>query len=216
MIIVDDRKENVTYDGLIKKGLKPEIQRIEIADVLLDGGVAIERKGHDLISSLTSKRIWEQLNNLQDYEIPILCIVNENLWRDFYFCHSRWIHSSFKGFLTTLAVSYPKMKLFMFTSMDDYIDFVAALDKKLHDEGKSERPKMIPRRAKHPNEFKENCLTGVKGISVRTAKKLLNAKGSIKAVCESTKEELMEIPDIGEKTASDIINTLCGEYKKGE
>ena len=59
----------------------------------------------------------------------------------------------------------------------------------------------------------ENCLTGIKGVSVKTAKKLLNSKGSIKAVCESTKEELMKIPDIGEKTASDIINTLCGEYE---
>jgi ERCC4-type nuclease len=212
LIIVDDRKETVTFDGLTKKGLHVEVQRIEIADVLLDGGVAIERKGHDLISSLTSKRIWEQLNNLCEYEKPIICIINENLWRDFYFCHSRWIHSSYRGFLTTLAISYPKLKVFQFTSMDDYIDFIVALDKKIHDEGSSERPKMLARKPIKLSDSQENVIAGVPGISIKTAKLLLNSMGNVKSIANATKEELMDIPNIGEKTASEIVKVMGSEY----
>ena len=43
---------------------------------------------------------------------------------------------------------------------------------------------------------------------------LLSNKKSVKAIANSTKEELMEIPNIGEKTANEIINTLCGKYEK--
>jgi len=213
MIIVDDRKENITFNALEKKGLEVIVQRVEIADVLLDGGIVIERKGHDLLQSLTKGTIWAQLINLCEYEKPILCIVNENLWRDFYFNHSRWIHSSYKGFLTTIAISFPKLKLFQFSCMDDYIDFIVDLDKKIHKEGTSERPKILARKATKLSDLQENVISGVKGVSIRTAKEILKAKGSVRAVANATKEELMEIPNIGEKTAHEIVKVMGEKYE---
>ena len=102
VIVIDDRKESDTYYGLLNRGITDlEVKRITVADVLMDDGVAVERKSHDTISSLTGGRIWNQLNELCEYPHPILCIVNPNIWRDMYFTKSSWIHKSYQGFLTT-------------------------------------------------------------------------------------------------------------------
>jgi len=42
MIIIDDRKEQDTYDGLLSRGITDaEVKRIPYADVLMDNGVAV-------------------------------------------------------------------------------------------------------------------------------------------------------------------------------
>jgi ERCC4-type nuclease len=223
VIVCDNREERnkkkesekqYIFNALKDKCKEVEQKQLEIGDYLLDNGFVIERKEDDLIQSITSKRIWEQLSNLQQYPHPILAITIQNLWKSMYFTNSRWIHTAYTGFLTTLMVSYPNLKVVFFEDTEEFVRFVVSLDKKIHDEGTSERPKMLQRKCLTQNDRIENVLTGVKGISVRTAKKILQEKSSIKAVCDSTKEELMEIPDIGEKTAKDIIDTLCGEYEK--
>ena len=131
-----------------------------------------------------------------------------------YFTNSRWIHSSYTGFLTTLTVSYPNLKVVFLDDTEDFVRYIVSLDKKIHEEGASERPKELQRKCQTQAEKIENVIASISGIGISTAKKILKEKKSIKAVCESTKEELMEIPDIGEKTANDIISTLCGEYEK--
>jgi ERCC4-type nuclease len=208
-IVCDDRKEDSTYYGLMNKGIVDiEKERIEIADIILDDGYAIERKGHDLIQSLTSGRIWDQLNNLCQYSHPILCIVNENIWRDFYYCRSNWIHNSYKGFLTTLTVSYPKLKVFHFQSMEEYIDYIIALDKKIHKEGKSSRPVPMARRAKTPEEIKENILSMIPGLGIPKTKLLLKEFDSIYNICSVTAKDLQEVNGIGKKLADVIYKYL--------
>jgi len=215
MIIIDDRKETDTYEGLKKRGiLDAEVQRIEVADVLLDDGVAVERKGHDLFGSLTTGRIWEQLNGLNEYEHPILCIVNENIWRDMYYIRSNWIHKSYQGFLTTLALRYPKLKVFQFGCMEDYLDFIVALDKKIHKEGKSTRPTPIHRKTKKIQVRMEDCLAMADGISIGKAKIPLKKYNTVYDVASQPLKELEKMDGYGKKLAKNLYDLLHGQYKE--
>ena len=208
-VVCDDRKEQTTYFGLMNRGITDiEVKRLGYADTLLDSGYAVERKGHDVIGSITRRTIWEQLSGLCQYEHPILCIVNENIWRDMYYCNNRWIDKAYRGFLTTLTVSYPKLKVFHFSCMEDYLDYLVSLDKKIHKEGTSVRPVPMVRRTKKPEEIKENVLSMIPGVSVGKAKKILECFGTVKNVANSNEKELQMVDGIGKKLAEEIYKIL--------
>jgi len=117
------------------------------------------------------------------------------------------------GMLTTLIVSYPNLKIVFLDDTDEFIRFIVSLDKKIHEEGKSERPKFLVRKPVTIQDSMENVISGIPGVSIKTAKLLLERKGSVQAVANSTKEELMEIPNIGEKTAREIVKVMSEEYE---
>lgn len=221
-IICDNREERnkkkasekqYIYNSLSEKCTEVSQQQLEVGDYLLDGGYVIERKDDDIVSSITTKSIWEQLNNLQQYPHPILAITTQNIWKLFYYCNSRWIDKSYMGFLTTLMVSYPNLKIVFVDGAEEFVKFVVSLDKKIHDEGKSERPKILQRKPKTLAEKQENVVSGIGGIGISTAKEILKSKKSIKNIANATKEELMEIPNIGEKTANEIVKVMGEKYE---
>ena len=222
MIIADCREERnkkkesekqYIFNALKEKCKDVEQKQLEIGDYLLDNGFAIERKDEDLVSSITSKRIFEQINALCQYEHPILAITIKNLWKTMYYSNSRWIHSSYMGLLTTLMVSYPKLKIVFLDDTEEFVRFIVSLDKKIHDEGKSERPKFISQKPLTLTASQENVIASLKGISIKTAKDILKAKGSVRAVANATKAELMEIENIGEKTANEIVKVMGEKYE---
>ena len=110
MIVVDSRESSSIFERLKEK--QPDIKKefLEVGDYLLDNGYAIERKDKDLIQSILSNRLYDQLNNLCSYDHPILCITIQNIWKLFYYSHSRFIDKSYIGTLTTLTCKYPILK----------------------------------------------------------------------------------------------------------
>jgi len=185
-----------------------DIEYIEVADILLDEGFAIEKKEDDLIPSILSNRLYDQLNNLMQYENPILCIIIDNLWKTFYFSKSNWIHSSYRGMLTTLAVSYPKLKIFEFRDEDEFVEFVVGLDKKIHKEGASVRPTPMVRKPRTPEQIKENVLSMIPGLGIPKSQKLLEYFGSVKNIANASEEELQKVEKIGPKLAKKIFDSL--------
>jgi len=207
-IIIDSREPKDLIDKLKEKINDVEVEFLEVGDVLLSGDYVIERKHHDIIQSLTTKRIFSQLNELCNTGHPILCIINENIWKDFYHCKSSWIDKSYEGFLTTLATSYPTLKVFFFTDMKDYINFIVALDKKIHKEGSSSRPSPIARKPKSMQERKENMLCMIEGIGIPKSKLLLEKYKNIYDLCSANMIELKKVKGIGPKLADVIYKTL--------
>jgi len=208
MIIVDSREPNKIVSALVSKKLEIKKDFLEVGDYLLDNGYAIERKDKDLISSIQSNRLYEQLNNLCQYDHPILCITLNDLWKTFYFSRSRYIHRSYLGTLTTLTVKYPKLKVMFLQDEEEFISYVANLDKKIHENGKSERPAPHLRKAKSIKMRKENSLTAIEGVSIGKAKKLLECFGSIRNIANAKPPELEMVDGIGKKLAEKIRETL--------
>jgi len=212
-MIIDSREENSFAERVKNKNPVTGVERefIEIGDVLLDDEFAIEIKRKDLISSITSNRLFDQLNSLMNYEHPILCIVLDDIYKQFYFSNSRWIHKAYRGTLTTLAVSYPKLKVFQFQDEDELVEFLIGLDKKIHKEGSSQRPSPIARKPKSLDERRENMLCMIEGLGVPKAKLLLKQFGGIYGLCSANMIELQAVDGIGKKLALNIWNVLHEE-----
>lgn len=207
-VIVDSREPNRIVNSLKKKIKDVETEFLDVGDYLLDNGFAIERKDKDLIQSILSNRLYDQLNNLCEFDHPILCIVLDDIWKNFYFSRSRWIHTSYEGTLATLAVSYPKLKIFQFRTEDEFVTFMHNLDKKIHKEGPSTRPSPILRKGKKLFIRKEDALTAIDGVSIKKSKKLLECFGTIQNISNAKIEELEMVDGIGKKLAKNVYETL--------
>jgi len=208
MILIDNREPSKIIQALKDKKLEIKEDFLEVGDYLLDNGYAIERKDKDLVQSIMSNRLYEQLNNLCQFPHPILCITLKDLWKTFYFCHGRYIHKSYLGTLTTLTIKYPTLKLIFLQDEEEFVSYIESLDKKIHEEGKSERPAPQMRKPYSKEARKENALSAIEGVSIGKSKKLLACFGSIKNIANSNAEELQKVEGIGKVLAEHILETL--------
>lgn len=208
-IIVDTRETELIPKLKARKDLQIVEEFIEIGDVLLPDGFVIERKTEkDFIASILDKRLFSQLNNLTQYDFPIIAVIKDDLWKDFYFCRNRYIHNVYTGTLTSIAISYPKVRLQYFYDEGQFIDYVVSLHKKLTEESTSVRPKPLMRKAESLQERKENCLAQIQSIGIPTAQKLLEKFGTISKIANASEEELKEVEKLGDKSIKYIKETL--------
>ena len=194
---------------MLNRKAKVDRQFIEVGDFILPDGFAIERKtGRDFVSSISDKRLYTQLNNLCQYDRPILAIVSDNIWRDFYFSKSSYIHNTFRGCLTTITAKYPKVRLIQFECDEDFVDYIIELEDKVQKEGKGIRPAPMQRRATTPQQTKENILASIKGVGIAMAKKLLHRYTSVNQVANADVKDMIKIEKLGNKVAERIKEML--------
>lgn len=204
LIIVDDREPKEHMTSLRRRRVDITVKRIEVGDYLLDNGIAIERKdGGDFIGSIQDGRIWSQASNLIQYPHPMICIIENNVWKKFYYSNSNYVHKSYFGTIGKLSTKFG-ISVLMFADEDDFLVFIAQLDKQQAKKGKSERPAPMLRRPTSLKVRKENSLCGAKNVSVKTAKDILKEMKTLKKVANASAERLEKIDGVGPKTAKNI------------
>jgi len=209
-MIVESREPASNWEKIKKDSPDSTKEFFECGDYLLPSGFAVERKkGRDFLGSLLSKRLYEQLINLCQYEHPILAVISDNIWKDFYFSQSRYIHNVYLGTLSTITAKFPNVRIIQFEDDDQFINFLVSLETKLNEDGGSkDRPKPFARRPTSMQDRKENCLAQIEGVGIKMAQKLLQEYGSINKVAQATEEALQEVDKLGKKTAKNIVETL--------
>jgi Fanconi anemia group M protein len=203
-IIMDDREPKEHATSLRRRRCDLTVKRIEVGDYLLENGIAIERKdGGDFIGSIQDGRIWSQASNLIQYEHPMICIIENNVWKKFYYSKSNYVHKSYFGTIGKLSTKFG-ISVLMFADEDDFLVFVAQLDKQQAKKGKSSRPAPMLRRPTSMKVRKENSLCGAENVSVKTAKDILKELKTLKKVANAKVERLEKIEGVGPKTAQNI------------
>ena len=78
MILIDSREKNsLIVSELIEKKHEIKLETLQVGDYIV-GDIAIERKTlNDFISSMLSKRLIEQLNNLKQFPKQVLILEGE-------------------------------------------------------------------------------------------------------------------------------------------
>lgn len=194
-ITVDHREKNsLVISELVSLGAEIRMEHLEVADFLASD-VAIERKTvADFISSMISKRLSEQLINLQQYENRLLLI--EGIEEQELYPESSSISpNAIRGFLLDILLKY-NVPIIFTKNYEDTARFLLVLAKK---QGK-ETGLRAKRRMRDTEEQKQFILEGFPGIGPETAKKLLKEYGSIKRIINAGKEELEH--SIGKKSES--------------
>ena len=205
-VIMDYREKNsLVYSSLIELGIEVEIKELKVADYIVND-VAVERKTvSDFISSMISKRLTSQLDNLQQYKNRLLLI--EGIDERELYSHEipeAGVHpNAIRGFLLSIILEH-KTPIIFTKDSEDTAKFISVLARR----EKKETSLNVSRKDLNKKERMQFILEGFSGIGPKTAKKLLSHFKSLKEIFEAPIEELKEV--IGAK--AEVFKLLEEKY----
>ncbi len=199
LIIVDVHEKNsLVACELVSLGASINFEHLEIGDYLVNG-VAIERKTlSDFISSMISKRIFSQLNNLKKYDKRLLIIEesDKNI-SDF----SNINPNAVKGFIISIILDFD-IPIIMTKNSEDTARFIFLLSKK----SKSESSFRESRSGLSFIDRLQFILEGFPFIGPVKAKALLEKFGNIRRIINADKNELSSVLGKNSEDFLDLIN----------
>jgi ERCC4-type nuclease len=206
-VIVDYREKNsFVASELIYLGLEVEFRELKVGDYLVNN-IAIERKTvSDFKTSMISKRLASQLNDLQQYENKLLLI--EGIEEHELYSEEdekTGIHpNAIRGFLLSIALKH-KIPLIFTKDEEDTARFINVLARKKETESSLN----VTKKSLNKKEQMQFILEGFPGIGPKTAKKLLQEFRSIKGILNAPLSEISKT--IGKK--ADIFKLAEEKYQ---
>ena len=223
MIIIDTReKRSYVPKKLQDWNIPITFSVLEVGDYVCVGkeNVVVSRKEvHDYVGSLTSGHLNNELYDMsRNYPYAILIVegfVSEALmYRKLkrYNFFSSLVGSTLKrapegrqGVISVLCAETP---------FDTALILKFIHDKVTEEEGLIRKPVLQAIRWK-PEERTVAILAAFEGVGEKRAQDILKHFGTLKAVCEASVEELMEVKGIGRRIAESIYNTWRSQWKGG-
>lgn len=210
IILADYREEKSGIDKLLKKqNVIVKFQQLTIGDYIISGEYVIERKtARDFVQSIFDGRLFDQANRLASVskfptfiiENPFSTILNE----------VKNINSIF-GALIALSYSY-RMHIFYSENIEQTATILAVIAK----HGKYEYPLepifKIRKKAETLKEKQELIVSSIPGIGSKTAKKLLEKFGSLKAIFTASPAQLSKINGLSIGKAIKIYRLINAQY----
>lgn len=182
------------------KEIELVIQPLKIGDYFI-GNTIIERKTiSDFVSSMISKRLVDQLNQMKQYENQLLIIEGdlENLYNK----ESKLNPNAIRGFILSIITNY-QIPIIMTQDYKDTCGYLTILAKQqLKPKTEISLHSRIPKTLK---EQKQYILEAFPNIGPKTAKKLLKEFNSLNKIFNTSEEELKKIL---KKRAADFKNIL--------
>tara|TARA_R100001440_G_scaffold16224_1_gene27504 strand:+ start:15327 stop:16022 length:696 start_codon:yes stop_codon:yes gene_type:complete len=228
MLVIDSRekKGSLLVDLVEKKAkslnIKTEKRWLEIGDYVFDD-VCFEAKSvTDFISSVMSKRIWTQIDNMdRHYNHNIVIIygsLNEAIINIMENSKSKlpsparsvMLNNKFLGAIGRITLD-TDCKAFWVPTEREAAKIITAICKMKPIEREVIRPEVFKRIT--TDDLRLDLLTSIKGVSIKKAKELIKEFGSIMEIGEQTIEELCIIDGIGTTVADRIIKVLNNEGK---
>lgn len=204
-VIIDYREKNsLVVSSLVKLGFETELKELKVADYLVNN-IAIERKTvSDFYSSMISKRIFNQMEELQQYEDKLIIIEgleNKELYNDY---QMNGINANaIRGFLLSITLKYKIPVIFTKNSFDT-AKFIEVLAKKK----KRENSLNVTKKNLTKKEQKQFILESFSGIGPKNAKKLLEEFHTLGNIFNASQKKLQEI--IGKK--AEIFELIKEKY----
>jgi len=192
-IIVDYREKNsLVISSLIRLGIEIEFRQLKVADYIVKD-VAIERKTiNDFVSSMISKRLFNQIQELQQYKNRLLIVEGideQELYSD---DDSGVNANAIRGFLLSILLKY-NIPIIFTKNHEDTAKFISVLSKKQSKELALKAKKRILNK----KEQLQFIIESFPGIGPVTAKKLLAKFKTIQNIINASEQELKTL--IGKK-----------------
>ncbi len=186
-VVVDHREKNsLVVSELVKLGFLIEWGQLPVGDYIVNG-TAVERKTvSDLCASIKNRRVFSQLNELQQYEKRII-MIEGILEKDLYSCG---IHeNAMRGFILSVGIDYKTPLAFTFDERDSakYMRVLARRGDK-PETGLRAKKKMLGE-----EEQARFVLEGFPGVGPTKARKLIEKFGSLESIFCADENELEKI-----------------------
>ncbi len=208
-IIADSReKGSQVLKELVSNDVKLELCKLDVADYLLSGRVAVEfKKVPDFVDSIIDGRLLQQIKMLKNtYERPLIIV--EGIQDIF---SVRQIHpNAIYGMMSTIAISYgvPIIQTRNHKETANMLAMIASKEQVAH-------TKPFQLHLSKPVSLKEQqeyVVSSFPGIGTTLSKPLLKKFGSIKKIVNATESDLMSVDKIGAKKAKNVKNLMDYEY----
>ncbi|MCX8194019.1 MAG: helix-hairpin-helix domain-containing protein [Candidatus Pacearchaeota archaeon] len=206
MIVVDKREKNsLVLAELIEKKCEIRLERLEVADYIIND-IAIERKTlPDFVSSMLNKRLLRQLEELKQYPKALLIIegIDDHPLYEF----GKLNPNAIRGMMLSTILNY-NIPIILTKNYEDTAEFLILLEKR--QEGTKEISLKAKRRAFNLAEQQRFILESFPGIGPATAKTLLKKFKTIKAIINAEDKELEKV--INKKKIAVIKKIINSKY----
>lgn len=211
-IVVDPRETRSGVTRFLEKaGVNLVLQNLEIGDYVASDRVCIERKSTvDFLESLINRRrnLLEQIHRLrEEYAKPLLIIEGESIYGQ------RNVHPNVvRAVMASIALDF-SVPIIQTRDEADTASLIYIIARK---EQVPTRGGVNPHGKKPSATLKEQqeyLVSALPTIGIVTARNLLRRFRTIERIAVASKEELMEVEHVGEKTAELIKMVLTSEYE---
>lgn len=213
-IIIDKRELNSNVvKSLERIGCDYELSVLEVGDYILSSKIAVERKTtKDFLSTwLDRHELFGQLIDLaRSYDRPLLIV--EGIPEELYTLR-RINPKSVEAILDTITASLRIPIIYTLNSAET-AQRLYHIAERVQDADKGARNFNRHGKRSHMNidEQREYTLSSISDLGITTARSLLKHFGSIQNVINADKEQLMEVENVGIKTAEKIKEVTGGAY----
>jgi Fanconi anemia group M protein len=210
-VYVDQReiRSHVAH-ALEKLGVEIILRTLAVGDYVVSDRVGIERKTADdfLSTFLDGGALFGQISDLaRAYKRPLLIIEGEGIYT------KRQIHpNSIRGALSTIAIDFGVPVLFT-KDEEDTAALISVIAKREQVDSKKEINLHGSKTASTLPEQQEYVISAISDIGPVVAKNLLRHFGSVERIMTASREELMAVELVGQKTADRIREVVGGIYK---
>ncbi len=211
-IFVDQRETRSGVARFLQKaGVNLKLRNLGIGDYIVSDRVCIERKSAvDFLDSLVNKRrnLLEQIHRMKnEYEKPLLVIEGDSIYGQ------RNVHPNVvRAVMATIAVDL-SVPIIQTRDEADTASLIYVIAKR----EQMPNPTEVNPHGKKPSasltEQQEYLISALSNIGIVTARNLLRRFKTIERILTASKEELMEVEHVGEKTAEHIKEVLSKEYE---
>ncbi|HUV02853.1 MAG TPA: DEAD/DEAH box helicase [Desulfobacteria bacterium] len=212
-IFVDPRETRSGVARFLEKaGMDLKLQNLGIGDYVVSDKVCIERKTTtDFLDSLINKRrnLLEQILRMRkEYEKPVLVIEGESLYGQ------RNVHPNVvRAVMATIALDL-SVPIIQTRDEADTASLLYIIAKREQQPNKTE----INPHGKKPSaslkEQQEYFISALSNIGIVTTRNLLRHFKTAENVITASKEDLMDVEHVGEKTAEHIKKVVSSEYEE--
>lgn len=211
MIVVDQREiRSSVARNLDRSGVEIIVRTLEVGDYILSDRIAVERKEtQDLVGSLIEQKLFEQIANLsRAYEKPILIIEGESLF------NCRGINpNAIHGTLSSISLDFG-VSIFYTRDPEDTAALLQQIAKREQTDEKREVNMHGKKAMAMLPQQQEYVVSSISDIGPKAARNLLKHFGSVENMMKASFEELLEVDNIGPKTAAKIREIIGSEYKR--
>jgi Fanconi anemia group M protein len=209
VITADTRERNSGVIELLEAfpHVRVEIAQLPVADFLLGGGVAVERKtARDLISSIIDRRLFDQAEHLREnYSHPVFILEGDPLAVE-----SRVRPNAIRGALSRLAVM-GRLPVLPSADPEETAALLVTIARQAQTESGNERSP-AKRRALSITEWQEAIVAALPGVGPVLARRLLAHLGSFAALVQADVKTLREVEGIGPRKAEALVGLFSARY----
>lgn len=207
IIVYADDRENRVAKELSKMDITVQTKRLEVADFLVSDRTAVERKkAEDFVDSVLDSRLFDQLNELTQFEKPVLLVEGKDLYS-----HRNVHPNAIRGALATVALDYG-IPIIWSEEEKETSEVLKSLAKREQEENEREVAVRGERTPKSEKDLQKFLVAGLPGINTKIAERLLEEFNTVQKIFTVSEDELKEVEGIGEKKAERIRELLKRGY----